>query len=85
MISSTDAISKVKKEFTGLTSLKVDGITGLSWDEGKYVVSLEVLEKKSIPDGMDVIGMYEVRLDDDGNVMSFQRKRLRKRADTQET
>jgi hypothetical protein len=84
MIDCTEVVGKCRKEFTGLTSMAVDGITGLCRDDGKYVVSVEVLERKSIPDSMDVIGMYEVRMDDEGHLLSFERKKLRRRADTRE-
>ena len=82
MINCNDVVGKCRDEFTGLTKMPVNGITGLARDEGKYVVSLEVLERKAIPDSMDIIGVYEVRMDDEGQLLSFERKRLRKRADT---
>ncbi len=84
MVGSSELVTMVKKEFTGLTNLPVDGITGFSKDDGAYVVSLEALERKAIPDSMDVLGVYQVRLDGEGNFISFERKRLRKRADTGE-
>ena len=84
MMKSNELVTIIKREFTGLTNLPVDGITGLSKDDGTYVVSLEVLERKAIPDSMDVLGLYQVRLDDQGKLLSFERKRLRKRADTGE-
>jgi hypothetical protein len=84
MLNCTEVVGKVRQEFTGLTSLTVDGVTGFSRDEGKFVVCLDALERRAIPDSMDVIGMYEVRLDDEGHVLSFERKRLRKRSDTRE-
>ncbi len=84
MLKSNEVVGIVKKEFTGLTNLPIDGVTGLSKDNETYVVSLEALERKAIPDGMDVLGMYEIRMDNEGNFLSFERKRLRKRADTRE-
>ncbi|MBI4304271.1 MAG: gas vesicle protein [Chloroflexi bacterium] len=85
MMKSNELITMVRKEFTGLTNLPVDGITGLSKDDETYVVSLEALERKAIPDSMDVLGLYEVRLDNAGNFLTFERKKLRKRADTTES
>lgn len=84
MIKSNELVSMVKKEFTGLTNLPVDAITGLSKDDGVYTVLLEALERKAIPDSMDVLGIYEVHLDNEGTILSFKRKRLRKRVDTGE-
>ncbi len=84
MVGSNELVTMVRKEFSGLTNLQVDGITGFSRDDGTYIVSLEALERKAIPDSMDILGVYQVRLDDNGNLVSFERKRLRKRADTGE-
>ena len=84
MMKSNELLTMVRKEFTALTNLPVDGITRLRQDEGEYVVSLEALQRKAIPDSMDVLGLYEVHLDNKGKVLNFERKQLRKRADTRE-
>jgi hypothetical protein len=41
-----------------------------------------MIEKKSIPDSMDVLACYEVSLDGSGNIRDFSRVRLRRRGDT---
>jgi len=33
---------------------------------------------------MDVLGLYELRFDNEGNLLGFDRKKLRKRAETKE-
>jgi hypothetical protein len=48
------------------------------------VVTLEALERRGIPDTMDIVGIYEVHLDNNGGLLSFERKRLRKRGGTKE-
>jgi len=45
---------------------------------------LEAVERKAIPDTMDVLGLYEIRLDSEGNLQNFERKKLRKRGETAE-
>jgi len=84
MMKSNELLTMVRKEFTALTQLPVDGITRLRQNEGEYIVSLEALQRKAIPDSMDVLGLYEVHLDNKGNVLNFERKQMRKRADTRE-
>lgn len=79
-----ELIEKAKSEFTRLTNSSVAAVTGFSRVDGGGVVSLEVLEKKAIPDSMDILGLYEVQLDGDGNFVSFRRKKLRKRGETRE-
>ena len=47
-------------------------------------ISLEALERKAIPDTMDILGIYEVSVDSECNLLCFERKRLRKRGETEE-
>lgn len=75
-------IEKAKTEFTHLTNATINAVTGFSRVDGGGMVSLEVLEKRSIPDSMDVLGIYEVFIDNEGNFLGFERKRLRRRCDT---
>ncbi|MBN1191315.1 MAG: gas vesicle protein [Dehalococcoidales bacterium] len=59
-----------------------DGITGLSRTEDGWTVSIEIIERKAIPDTMDILGLYEMRLSNEGDLLSLERKSLRKRGDT---
>jgi hypothetical protein len=43
-----------------------------------------MVEKRSIPDQMDILALYEVLLDEDGNLLSFERKSMRRRMDSME-
>ena len=82
---NTDGIiKKAQDDFARLSKIPVDGVTGLSKTEEGWVVSLEALERSAIPDTMDVLGLYEVRLDSEGNLLGFERKKLRKRGETEE-
>ncbi len=83
-MNADEIIKKVQDDFTRLSNIPVNGIIGLSKTEDGWVVSLEALERRAIPDTMDVLGLYEVRLDDDGNLRSFERKKMRKRGETKE-
>ena len=48
------------------------------------LVSLEAVEREAIPDSMDVLGVYEIRMDGDGILFGFERVKLRKRGETKE-
>ncbi|MEW6228413.1 MAG: gas vesicle protein GvpO [Bacillota bacterium] len=84
MMKPSETIRKVQEEFTLITKLPVHGIVGLSRDDGTWVVSLEALERRAIPDTMDILGLYEVRMSDDGELQGLERKKLRKRGETKE-
>jgi hypothetical protein len=83
-MNADEIIKKVQDDFTRLSNIPVNGIIGLSKTEEGWVVSLEALERKAIPDTMDVLGLYQVRLDNEGDLLGFDRKKLRKRGDTEE-
>lgn len=75
---------KAQEEFAGISNLLVEGVVGITKKEEGWVISLEVLERRAIPDTMDILGLYEVYLDPEGNLNGYERKRLRKRGDTEE-
>lgn len=79
-----EIIKKAQDQFASLNKLPINTVIGLSKAEGGWVVSLEALERRAIPDTMDVLGLYDVRLDSEGNLLGFERKKLRKRGDTEE-
>ena len=83
-MNTNEIIKKAQEEFAGLSKLPVSAVIGLAKREEGWVVSLEALERKAIPDTMDVLGLYEVRLDSEGNLLGFERKKLRKRGGTEE-
>jgi hypothetical protein len=83
-MNADEIIKKAQEDFARLSKIPVDGVTGLSKSEEGWVVSLEGLERRAIPDTMDVLGLYEVHLDNEGNLLGFDRKKLRKRGETEE-
>jgi hypothetical protein len=83
-MNANEIIVKAREEFVRLGKKPADGVTGLSKIEEGWSILLEALERKAIPDTMDVLGLYELRLDDEGNLLSLDRKKLRKRGETHE-
>jgi len=83
-VNADEIVKKAQDEFARLSKLPVNAVIGLAKGEEGWVVSLEALERKAIPDMMDVLGLYEVRLDGEGNLLGFERKKLRKRGETEE-
>jgi len=75
-------IEKAKKQIADLTGFTEPAGIGLRKDKEGWVATIEIVEKKSIPDGMDVLGTYEVRMGATGNLLGYERKDLRKRVDT---
>ena len=83
-MNANEIVEKAREEFISLGKKPADGVTGLSKTEEGWSILLEALERKAIPDTMDVLGLYELRLDNDGHLLSLDRRKLRKRGETQE-
>ena len=78
-------IKKARSELSELTGLEIASTVGAEKEEDGWLVTLEVVEKHSIPDGMDILAVYETRLDAEGNMTEFKRARMRRRIDTEES
>ncbi len=83
-MNASGVAKKAREEFVSLGRTPADGVTSLTKTEEGWTVLLEALERKAIPDTMDVLGLYELRLDDGGNLVGLDRKKLRKRGETKE-
>jgi len=79
-----EVIEKARSELHKLTGLEISSTVSAARDEDGWVVSIEVVEKHSLPDGMDILATYQSKLDPDGNMLEFNRARMRKRIDTED-
>lgn len=78
-MNASEIIKRTQDEFTVLSKLPVSAVIGLSRTDDGWMVSLEAVERKAVPDTMDVLGVYEICVDSGCNLLHFERKRLRKR------
>jgi len=82
IMATKDILEKAKKELADLTGFKSPAAIGYKKEGNELIATIEVIEKESIPDGMDVLGTYEVRVDQSGAILDYKRTDLRKRIDT---
>lgn len=80
-ISFSNAILKAREELNLLIGLEINSTVSAEATADGWRVMLEVIEKRSIPDSMDILAIYETMLDADGNMSEFKRIRMRKRID----
>lgn len=76
-------IELAREEISKVTGLEISTTLSTVKDERGWRISMEMIEKHSIPDQMDILATYVVILDDDGKLVEFYRKGLRKRVDTE--
>lgn len=75
-LSGREAIERVRAELPELLGLRVDSILGLEPADSKgWTVTAQVIELSRIPHSTDVLGAYEVTLDDQGELMGARRRR----------
>jgi hypothetical protein len=72
-----------KAQLAEATNLEPLVVSGADRDEGGWRLKVEMVELQRIPEAHDVIGAYEVRLNDEGEILEWQRTGLRRRNDTE--
>ncbi len=81
--SLSELIAKAREELSKITGLELGNVIGSTKTEAGWLISVEMVEKHSIPDQMDILAVYDALMDDEGTLLQFKRKRMRKRIDTE--
>lgn len=79
--SIKDVGDKALDQIEYLLKRKAQGVVGISREGGYWNVQVEVLERRAVPDIMDILGIYDMKLDLDLNTMEYRRVGLRHRGD----
>lgn len=64
--------------------LKLSGVSAVSKTDSGWKVIVELVERAAVPDTMDLLGVYEVQLDQTGELTGYERVRIRRRCDLEE-
>ncbi|WP_406313199.1 gas vesicle protein [Streptosporangium sp. NBC_01639] len=67
------------RHISDLTSKEVEGVTFVRPAEDGWQVGVEVVEDRRIPSSGDILALYEVEMDQEGNLLSYRRTRRYKR------
>ncbi|MER7211243.1 gas vesicle protein GvpO [Streptosporangium sp. NPDC000239] len=67
------------REITELTAKVVEGVTFVQPKEDGWLVGVEVVEDRRVPSSGDVLALYEVELDREGDLLSYRRTRRYRR------
>ena len=78
-INVTEIAKLVKEKLASALGKEIYSISSVSPSGDGWAVEIEVVEEEHIVSNFDVIGIYEARLDLDGNLVSWSRKGLRQR------
>lgn len=66
-------VERAREEMRALRGEDAESVSSIRRTDNGWRVSLELVELRRVPDSTDVLGTYDVELDDDGNLMTFER------------
>jgi hypothetical protein len=72
-MNAVKIISAAREQISAMTGLAVDTVSGVSHDDKGWVVEIELIELRRIPNSSDVLATYHVNLDAKGNLISYVR------------
>ena len=67
------AAREAAKQLSELTCLKFDSVSAVNKNDGGWHVTVNLVELARIPHSTDVLGVYEVELDAEGNLERYHR------------
>jgi hypothetical protein len=83
-VHATQLAQVAKAQVFSMTGLSNGQVTGFDRTGDRWVVTVEVVELERVPSTMDVMGIFDVTLSDDGELMGLRRKGRHRRAETEQ-
>ena len=83
-MSAPQAVRRAVEQVAELTGREIEGVNGLERSDEGWVVTLEVVELRRVPDSTDVLGSYAVELDSSGELEGYHRTRRYYRSQVEE-
>ena len=80
----TELAERARLQLAEVTSFKPVAVVGSYKDAEGWHVSVDMLEMARLPESTDVLGTYLVLLDEEGNMVKFEKKRTRLRSESYE-
>ena len=82
-VSAAAAARKAKEQLAELMGLPAERVTAVDRRDQGWMVTVEVLELRRVPETMDVLGVYEVELTRRGQVSGWRRASRHYRSDVE--
>jgi hypothetical protein len=77
-----DLVRAAASTLAELTGRQPENVLGLHRDDDGWKVTLEVVELRRVPRATDVLGCYVVTVDDEGELVSYERRQRYVRSQT---
>ncbi len=62
-----------KEELQALTGLKAETVSSIQKQGDHWDVTVDMIEMHVTPNSRDVLGIYDVQIDPDGNILGYRR------------
>ena len=72
-MKGSEVAAAAARQFSELSSKTVEGVTGLHRTDDGWVVELDVLELRRVPETTDVLATYEITVDSSGELEGYRR------------
>ena len=76
-----DLGEKARGVIEELLDKKAESVISVTKEENEWKVLVEVLERRAVPDSQDLLGRYELRMDENKELLGYERVVLRRRID----
>lgn len=74
-LSASELSQAALRTVEELTGYRPEAVTALEWDGEFWKVTVDALELERIPNTTDVLGEYEIQLDESGTLHGYKRAR----------
>jgi len=74
-MSGPQVAASAARQLLELTGREAEGVTGLSRTDDGWKVQVEMIEVHRIPNTTDVLALYEVEVDERGDLQGYRRIR----------
>lgn len=68
-----DAMLRAREALEDMRGEEVEGVVAAERHDDGFTIELQVVELRRVPRSTDVVGTYEVELDEDGEVTAYRR------------
>jgi hypothetical protein len=81
-LKMTALAERARQQLAQVTGFKPVAVVGSYKDAEGWHVSVDMLEMTRLPEATDVLGTYLVLMDEEGDMVKFEKKRTRLRAES---
>jgi Gas vesicle synthesis protein GvpO len=83
-VNAPEIVRRAIEQVAELTGREIEGVNGLEKSDDGWLVTLEVVELRRVPDSTDVLGSYAVQVDSRGELEGYRRTRRYYRSQVEE-